>query len=111
MGLALAHAMEVEPRFDREPPAFERPRRLAIEDFPARSWRRLRRDFWRLPRRRLIGLGRFALWPLLGAIRSRDRPALGKRPRATGHALPQLFVTLVSPPAHDLVIPAKAGIP
>ncbi len=47
MRLALAHAMEVEPRFDREPTAFERPRRLAVEDFPARSWRRLRRDFGR----------------------------------------------------------------
>ena len=34
MRLALAHAMEVEPRFDREPTAFERPRRLAGQASP-----------------------------------------------------------------------------
>jgi hypothetical protein len=38
MRLALAHAMEIEPRFDHEPPALELSRRLPVQDFRARGW-------------------------------------------------------------------------
>ncbi len=95
MRVPLAHAMQIEARLHREPPALEPPRGLAIQRFVARDRCGLRRHFWRgscLPGRWRLGRPRGpALWVLCPR---RDGHALFERLGAARHARPQFGVCL-----------------
>ena len=94
MRVPLAHAMQIEARLHREPPALEPPRGLAIQRFIARDRCGLRHRFWG----NLDCRGRWLLGGLtrtrFGLNPRRDGPALFERLGAARHARPQFGVCL-----------------
>ena len=87
--VALAHAMQIEPRFDLEPALVELTRGLPVERRGARHMSGFRRGLWRGLRSRRGTCGGFAF--ATGAAILAGFGAGASRPRFSGDAVPATF--------------------
>src|SRR6516225_4180716 len=93
VGVALAHAVQVEARLDEKPSSLKLACGLPIQRFAARDRCLLRR--WMRPR--LDGRRRILcrLWSWLGCIDLGSSSSFVQRPRASSNTLPKLGVAFV----------------